>query len=79
MMALAGVELETLVSDPDALTTRLPSSARQKSVAQNLFLSSSLLNEVKIFRPNIDGRVLRLTAQQHAAVAWVLQKSFEKK
>ena len=27
MMALAGVELETLVSEPDALTTRPPPSA----------------------------------------------------
>ena len=26
MMALAGVELETLVSEPDALTTRPPTS-----------------------------------------------------
>ena len=29
MMALAGVELETLVSEPDALTTRPPPSRRK--------------------------------------------------
>ena len=28
MMALAGVELETLVSEPDALTTRPPPCAK---------------------------------------------------
>ena len=30
MMALAGVELETLVSEPDALTTRPPPCARKE-------------------------------------------------
>ena len=36
MMALAGVELETLVSEPDALTTRPPPCAYSKSLIRTL-------------------------------------------
>ena len=39
MMALAGVELETLVSEPDALTTRPPPCA----LITNLRLTNSLV------------------------------------
>ena len=38
MMALAGVELETLVSEPDALTTR-PSLNKMRPTARNLKLN----------------------------------------
>ena len=41
MMALAGVELETLVSEPDALTTRSPPCASKRpiqSTTRNLIL-----------------------------------------
>ena len=37
MMALAGVELETLVSEPDALTTRPPLCALTFKQRQNFF------------------------------------------
>ena len=35
MMALAGAELETLVSEPDALTTRPPSCASETKINVN--------------------------------------------
>ena len=41
MMALAGVELETLVSEPDALTTRPPPCATTKKIFQNLGLNKT--------------------------------------
>ena len=51
MMALAGVELETLVSEPDALTTRPPPCAFLRYVETNCRAPSRDRNDSETQQP----------------------------
>ena len=55
MTALAGVELESLVSEPDALTTRPPRNFRFQGLVRSAF--SSFFNSTFLSSPKTIGLV----------------------